>query len=97
LHIFFDVCNPSLPWSPSSAHTYRFPLHCSLRCSLTWCSCCQLAEECAHSRFQIALPYLCPCYVVYQTVVWRLNLFLERTILSSIPWFFSRGFTTPQT
>jgi hypothetical protein len=26
LHIFFDVCNPSLPWSPSSSHTYRFPL-----------------------------------------------------------------------
>ena len=26
LHIFFDVCNPYLPWSPSSSRTYRFPL-----------------------------------------------------------------------
>jgi len=26
LHAFFNVCNPSLPWSPSSSRTYRFPL-----------------------------------------------------------------------
>ena len=26
LQIFFNVCNPSLPWSPSSCRTYRFPL-----------------------------------------------------------------------
>ena len=26
LHIFFDICNPSLPWSPSNSCTYRFPL-----------------------------------------------------------------------
>jgi hypothetical protein len=34
LHIFFDVCNPSLPWSLPSFRTYRFPLYYSLRCSL---------------------------------------------------------------
>ena len=26
LQIFFNACNPSLPWSPSNSHTYRFPL-----------------------------------------------------------------------
>ena len=26
LHIFFDIYNPSLPWSPSNSRTYRFPL-----------------------------------------------------------------------
>ena len=26
LQIFFNACNPSLPWSPSSSRTYRFPL-----------------------------------------------------------------------
>ena len=26
LHIFFDICNPSLPWSPSNSCTYRFSL-----------------------------------------------------------------------
>ena len=26
LQIFFNSCNPSLPWSPSSSRTYRFPL-----------------------------------------------------------------------
>ena len=24
--ILFNACNPSLPWSPSSSRTYRFPL-----------------------------------------------------------------------
>jgi hypothetical protein len=26
LQIFFNACNPSLPWSPSSSRTYRFSL-----------------------------------------------------------------------
>jgi hypothetical protein len=26
LQIFFNACNPSLPWSPSSSRNYRFPL-----------------------------------------------------------------------
>jgi len=26
LQIFFNACNPSLPWSSSSSRTYRFPL-----------------------------------------------------------------------
>jgi hypothetical protein len=26
LQIFFNACNQSLPWSPSSSRTYRFPL-----------------------------------------------------------------------
>jgi hypothetical protein len=26
LHIFFDILNPSFPWSPSNSRTYRFPL-----------------------------------------------------------------------
>jgi len=26
LQIFFNACNPSLLWSPSSSRTYRFPL-----------------------------------------------------------------------
>jgi len=26
LRIFFVICNPSLPWSPSNSRTYRFPL-----------------------------------------------------------------------
>jgi hypothetical protein len=26
LHIFFDIYNPSIPWSTSNSRTYRFPL-----------------------------------------------------------------------
>jgi hypothetical protein len=26
LQFFFNACNPSLPWSPSSSRTYRSPL-----------------------------------------------------------------------
>jgi len=26
LHIFFNIYNPPLPWSPSNSRTYRFPL-----------------------------------------------------------------------
>jgi len=26
LHILFDICNPSLPWSPSNFPTYSFSL-----------------------------------------------------------------------
>ena len=26
LHIFFDIYNPSLPWSTSNSRNYRFPL-----------------------------------------------------------------------
>ena len=46
LYIFFDVLNPSFPWSSSVTPTYCF------------------AIECAHSRFQIALPYPYPCFVI---------------------------------
>jgi hypothetical protein len=34
LLIFFNVHDPSLPWSSSDSRTYRFPLQYSLRCSL---------------------------------------------------------------
>ena len=34
LHIFFNIYNLSLHWSPSNSRTYRFPLYYSLRCSL---------------------------------------------------------------
>ena len=30
LHIFFDIYNPSLPWSPSNSLTYMFPIVMSM-------------------------------------------------------------------
>ena len=57
-HFFLHRLTPIICKSSSMSAIHLLLLSCIFQLPPLWCSRCQLAEECAHSRFQIALPYL---------------------------------------